>query len=126
MLKEARGECDALRTRETALAEELAMAQKEGDSLRGDLLANQKALSDLNVYADSLRSRYTDEMVKLEASLAEMERELTRAEAAHMRERRELLDREAAVVADQERYRSRTILLQGEVRESLLLLLCVM
>ena len=54
-------------------------------------------------------------MVKLEASLAEMERELTRAEAAHMRERRELLDREAAAVADQERFRSRTILLQGEV-----------
>lgn len=59
--------------------------------------------------------RYTAEMVKLEASLAEMERELTRAEAAHMRERRELLDREAAAVADQERFRSRTILLQGEV-----------
>lgn len=54
-------------------------------------------------------------MVKLEASLAEMERELTRAEAAHMRERRELLDREAAAVADQERFRSRSILLQGEV-----------
>lgn len=34
------------------------MSQKEGDTLRGDLLANQKALSDLNVYADSLRSRY--------------------------------------------------------------------
>ena len=33
------------------------MSQKEGDTLRGDLLANQKALSDLNVYADSLRSR---------------------------------------------------------------------
>lgn len=59
--------------------------------------------------------RYTAEMVKLEASLAEMERELTRAEAAHMRERRELLDREAAAVADQELFRSRTILLQGEV-----------
>lgn len=37
--------------------EELAVSQKEGDTLRGDLLANQKALSDLNVYADSLRSR---------------------------------------------------------------------
>lgn len=34
------------------------MSQKEGNTLRGDLLANQKALSDLNVYADSLRSRY--------------------------------------------------------------------
>lgn len=34
------------------------MSQKEGDILRGDLLANQKALSDLNAYADSLRSRY--------------------------------------------------------------------
>lgn len=41
-----------------ASAQELAMSQKEGDTLRGDLLANQKALSDLNVYADSLRSRY--------------------------------------------------------------------
>lgn len=54
-------------------------------------------------------------MVKLEASLAEMERELTRAEAAHMRERRELLDREASAVAEGERFRNRTILLQGEV-----------
>lgn len=33
------------------------MGQKEGDMLRGDLLANQKALSDLNVYAGTLRSR---------------------------------------------------------------------
>ena len=39
------------------LFQELAVSQKEGDTLRGDLLANQKALSDLNVYADSLRSR---------------------------------------------------------------------
>lgn len=54
-------------------------------------------------------------MVKLEASLAEMERELTRAEAAHMRERRELLDKEASAVADGERFRNRTVLLQGEV-----------
>lgn len=54
-------------------------------------------------------------MVKLEASLAEMERELTRAEAAHMRERRELLDREAVAVADGQRFLNRTILLQGEV-----------
>ncbi|CAM9763559.1 unnamed protein product [Scytosiphon promiscuus] len=115
MLKEARADCTALQDREKSLAEELATAQKEGDMLRGDLLANQKALSDLNVYADSLRSRYTAEMVKLEASLAEMERELTRAEASHMRERRELLDREAAAIADQERFRGRSILLQGEV-----------
>lgn len=63
-------------------------------------------------------------MVKLEASLAEMERELTRAEAAHMRERRELLDREAAAVADQERFRSRSILLQGEVCGGLFLSSC--
>lgn len=61
--------------------------------------------------------RYTAEMVKLEASLAEMERELTRAEAAHMRERRDLLEREAVAVADGERFRNRTILLQDEVRE---------
>lgn len=36
------------------------MSQKEGDTLRGDLIANQKALADLNVYADSLRSRLVD------------------------------------------------------------------
>lgn len=53
--------------------------------------------------------------MKLEASLAEMERELTRAEAAHMRERRELLDREAMAVAEGQRFFNRTILLQGEV-----------
>lgn len=54
-------------------------------------------------------------MVKLEASLAEMERELTRAETAHMRERRGLLEREASALADGERFRSRSVLLQGEV-----------
>lgn len=37
--------------------QDLASSQKEGDILRGDLLANQNALADLNVYADSLRSR---------------------------------------------------------------------
>lgn len=40
--------------------QELAVSQKEGDTLRGDLIANQKALADLNVYADSLRSRLVD------------------------------------------------------------------
>ena len=54
-------------------------------------------------------------MVKLEASLAEMERELTRVEAAHMRERRELLRREASALTDGQRFRNRTVLLEGEV-----------
>lgn len=60
--------------------------------------------------------RYTSEMVKLEASLAEMERELTRAETAHMRERRGLLEREASALGEGQRFRSRSVLLQGEVR----------
>ncbi|CAM9687282.1 unnamed protein product, partial [Choristocarpus tenellus] len=57
-------------------------------------------------------------MVKLEASLSEMEREITRVEAAHSRERRDLLNRVASASADGERFRNRTILLQEEVIKS--------
>lgn len=60
--------------------------------------------------------RYTVEMSKLEASLSEMERELTRAEAAHSRERRELIDKEASALADRQRFRNRSILLEEKVR----------
>lgn len=56
------------------------------------------------------------EMSKLEASLSEMERELTRQEAAHSRERRALLDREASALSDGQRFRNRSILLEREVR----------
>ncbi|KAG5178519.1 hypothetical protein JKP88DRAFT_261310 [Tribonema minus] len=95
--------------------EEVGALRQQCSELKSALSASRAEVEDLSRYNEALRKRYTDQMVRLEANVADLEIELRALEADHARGRRTWAATEQSLKAEREKYRVRSTLLEAEV-----------